>query len=292
MRKTLVLALSVFIMVAYAADYTETAYDINMKMIWVEGGDFLMGCTSEQGSDCKDDEKNVRRVTVDGFYMGMFEVTMSQWEKVMGTSIYDQQSIAELYWSVIRGFERDFYFAVIRGEGLDYAYISPCPIWGEQPEAPIYYVSWKEAMEFCNRLSDKTGKTYTLPTEAQWEYAARGGKKADGTKYAGSNVIDDVAWYSDDGLGNYQHVCGSKRANALGIYDMSGNVREWCKDWYSDSYNSHDTYNPTGPSSGSECVVRGGSCRSDSSACRVSCRGRNDPQVRDLSSGFRVVCIP
>ncbi|MBO7234016.1 MAG: SUMF1/EgtB/PvdO family nonheme iron enzyme, partial [Paludibacteraceae bacterium] len=127
-------------------DFTETAWGINMKMIWVEGGDFLMGCTSEQGGDCSSDEQNVRRVTVDGYYIGMLEVTQEQWEKVVGTNIYQQKSKA--------------------GGSSTY---------GVGPTYPMYYVSWEEAMEFCRLLSQKTGKTYTLPTEAQWEYAARGG---------------------------------------------------------------------------------------------------------------------
>lgn len=243
-------------------DFTETALGINMKMVWVEGGDFLMGCTSEQ-SDCSRDEQNVRRVTVDGFYIGMLEVTQSQWEKVMGTSVYQQRDKADTSWPM-------------RGTGSDY---------------PMYYVSWEEAMEFCRRLSNKTGKTYTLPTEAQWEYAARGGKKADGTKYAGSNMIDAVAWYTDNSS-NSTHPCGTKRANALGIYDMSGNVWEWCKDWYSDSNLSYDTNNPIGPSSGSSRVLRGGGWSYYATRCRVASRGINSPGCRNFYYGFRVVLLP
>lgn len=243
-------------------DFTETAWDINMKMIWVEGGDFLMGCTSEQGGDCGSDEQNVRRVTVDGFYIGMLEVTQSQWEKVVGTSIYQQKSKAG-------------------GDSTP----------GTGPDYPMYYVSWDEAMEFCRLLSNKTGRTYTLPTEAQWEYAARGGNKNEGTKYAGSNMIDAVAWYPDNS-GGTAHVVGSKRANALGIYDMSGNVWEWCKDWYADSYVSYDTNNPVGPSSGSSRVVRGGSWKRGPSNCRVTERVGDPTTNKHYHLGFRVVCIP
>lgn len=242
-------------------DFTETAWGINMKMIWVEGGDFLMGCTSEQGN-CESDEQNVRRVTVDGFYIGMLEVTQSQWEKVVGTSIYQQKSKA--------------------GGNSTY---------GVGPDYPMYYVSWDEAMEFCRLLSNKTGRTYTLPTEAQWEYAARGGNKNEGAKYAGSNMIDAVAWYTDNS-GSSTHIVGSKRANALGIYDMSGNVWEWCKDWYANSYVSYDTNNPVGPSSGSSRVLRGGSWYDSASYCRVANRSSNSPGDRDYSLGFRVVLLP
>ena len=242
-------------------DYTETAFGINMKMIWVEGGDFMMGCTSEQ-EDCFDNEKNVRRVTVDGFYIGMLEVTQAQWEAVVGTNIYTQKNKAN---------ENSTY-----GVGPDY---------------PMYYVNWDEAMEFCRLLSNRTGKTYTLPTEAQWEYAARGGKKSDGTKYAGSNIVEAVAW-CEDNSGRSTHVCGSKRSNALGIYDMSGNVWEWCKDWYSNIYISYDTNNPTGPSSGSCRVYRGGGWSRLASRCRVASRSFFTPSFRDGDLGFRVVLIP
>lgn len=243
-------------------DFTETAWGINMKMIWVEGGDFLMGCTSEQGN-CESDEQNVRRVTVDGFYIGMLEVTQSQWEKVVGTSISQQRN----------------------KKGSDYS------LKGVGPDYPMYYVSWDEAMEFCRLLSNKTGRTYTLPTEAQWEYAARGGNKNEGAKYAGSNMIDAVAWY-DSNSANTAHIVGSKRANALGIYDMSGNVWEWCKDWYADSYVSYDTNNPVGPSSGSYRVNRGGGWLSNASGCRVANRNYSSPGNRYYDLGFRVVCIP
>lgn len=246
------------------ADFTETAWGINMKMIWVEGGDFLMGCTSEQG-DCADDEKNVRRVTVDGYWIGMCEVTQSQWEAVMGTSIYQQGNKA-------------YQGLVFQADGVG-------------PNYPMYCVSWDEAMEFCRLLSNKTGKTYTLPTEAQWEYAARGGNKADGTKYAGNNMVDAVAWYVDNS-GNSTHPVATKRPNGLGLYDMSGNVWEWCKDWYSEGYAGYDTNNPTGASSGSERVIRGGSWYNEARFSRVSCRFSRGHSQSDTDYGFRVVVIP
>lgn len=247
-------------------NYTETAYGINMKMIWVEGGEFLMGCTSEQ-SDCNDNEKNVRRVTIDGYYIGMLEVTQAQWAEVMGTSISEQ---GKKDWRYKNKEYRE------RGVGDYY---------------PMYFVSWDEAMEFCKKMSEKSGKTYTLPTEAQWEYAARGGINANGTQYAGSNYVSAVAWCGDEN--GSTHLCGTKQANSLGIYDMSGNVEEWCKDWYSDSYLSYDTKNPQGPSSGKDFhVVRGGNWHYRASYCRVSARGRSVTWNRLNYLGFRVVCIP
>ena len=240
-------------------DYTETVLGINMKMIWVEGGDFLMGCTNQR--DCETDEQNVRRVTVDGFYIGMLEVTQSQWEKVVGTSIYQQKTKAN--------------YSNTYGVGPDY---------------PMYFVSWDEAMEFCRLLSNKTGRTYTLPTEAQWEYAARGGNKNEDAKYAGSNMIDAVAWYTDNSGGS-THIVGSKRANALGIYDMSGNVREWCKDWYGNLYIGNDTNNPSGELSGICRVNRGGAWYCSAFYSRVTDRNYDSPDNR-YGLGFRVVCLP
>ncbi len=236
-------------------DYVETAYGINMNMIWVEGGAYYL--TSRSVS--KKDFWSEWRVIVDGFYISMLEVTQSQWEKVMGSSIYDQFNISSLH-----------------GVGPDY---------------PMYYVNWEEAMEFCRILSNKTGKTYTLPTLAQWQYAALGGRKQNGTKYSGSNMIDSVAWYMDNS-GRRAHPCGTKQANALGIYDMSGNVWEWCKD----RYNSKDTIiddtnNLTDPSLRSERVVLGGSFIHPANTCRVGYHiNTSDFLYPDV--GFRVVCIP
>jgi formylglycine-generating enzyme required for sulfatase activity len=232
-----------------------------MQMIWVEGGSFMMGCTSEQGEDCDKDEKNVHRVTLDGFYIGMLEVTQSQWEKVMGTTLSQQKTKS----------------------GNSYTY-------GVGPDYPMYYVSWDEAMAFCRKLSRQTGRKYTLPTEAQWEYAARGGVKSERTKYAGSNVADVVAWYESNSE-NSTHRCGTKRANVLGIYDMSGNVWEWCHDWYSDTY-VYSTNNPSGPSSGFERVLRGGGWSINANYCRVASRYDQLPDDRGNIIGFRVVCLP
>ena len=246
---------------ASGQNYTENAFGINMKMVYVQGGSYNMGCTGEQGSDCDNDEQTVRYVTVSDFYIGQFEITQAQWQAVMGTSVYQQQSKA--------GGSSTY------GTGNDY---------------PMYYVSWEEAKEFCRRLSQQTGKTYRLPTEAEWEYAARGGKKTQNTKYAGGYSLDYVGWYTSNS-GGKTHAVGTKNANELGIYDMSGNVWEWCEDWYGD-YRSYDTDNPTGASSGSYRVLRGGSWRSNAGNCRVSNRNGSSPGSRDDSDGYRVVCLP
>lgn len=242
-------------------NYTENAFGLNMKMVYVQGGSYNMGCTGEQGGDCYDNEKTVRYVTVSDFYIGQFEVTQAQWQAVMGTSVYQQQSKA--------GGNSTY------GTGNDY---------------PMYYVSWEEAKEFCRRLSQQTGKTYRLPTEAEWEYAARGGNKTQNSKYAGGFSLDYVGWYTSNS-GNRTHAVGTKSANELGIYDMSGNVWEWCEDWYGD-YRSYDTDNPKGATSGSSRVLRGGSWSHNATNCRVSSRGYDSPGDRDCSLGLRVVCLP
>ncbi|MDE7166207.1 MAG: formylglycine-generating enzyme family protein [Bacteroidaceae bacterium] len=243
-------------------DFVETASGLNMKMVYVEGGSFLMRATAEQGADGESDEQVIRRIRLDSYYIGECEVTQAQWTKVMGTSVEQQRNKANSSWS----------------------------LYGVGPDYPIYYVSWEEATEFCRELSRMTGRTYRLPTEAQWEYAARGGKKADGTKYSGG-PIDAVAWYGGNSGGG-THPVKNKRANGLGLYDMSGNVWEWCLDWYSNSYNVNDTNNPTGPSSGSNRVERGGSWNNDARNCRVSNRVNNSPGSRFSNVGFRVVVIP
>ena len=245
------------------SDYVESAYGINMEMVYVQGGEFLMGGTSEQGSDAESDEQVIRRVNVGDFYIGRFEVTQSQWESVMGTSVSQQRDKANPQWS-------------LRGTG---------------PNNPMYYVSWEEASEFCRILSRKTGRTYRLPTEAEWEYAARGGQKNDGTKYSGSNLIDYAGWY-DGNSASSTHPVGTKNPNELGIYDMSGNVWEWCRDWYAGAYDRSQTDNPTGPVSGSGRVLRGGSWYKSASDCRVSDRNWESPDNRYYNVGFRVVCLP
>ena len=242
--------------------FTETSLGINMKMAWVEGGEFSMGCTPDQGGECVENEQNVRNVTLSGFYIGVFEVTQSQWEKVMGTTVQQQKSKAG--------------YNSLYGVGSDY---------------PMYYVNWTEASEFCRLLSEKSGRTYALPTEAQWEYAARGGQHANYERYSGSSRIEDVAWFSGSSKATI-HPCGRKNANALGLYDMSGNVSEWCADWYNTYYSSDDTNDPQGPVDGDYRVIRGGYWDGKSQFCRVAYRQYEKPVSRSYRTGFRVVCIP
>ncbi len=242
-------------------DFTETIKGMSFDMVYVEGGTFQMGATSEQGRDYYSDEIPVHSVTLSDYYIGKFEVTQGLWEKVMGTTIHEQRIKAG--------------YSSTNGVGSDY---------------PMYYVNWEEAQEFCKKLSQLTGKTYVLPTEAQWEYAARGGVKSRGYKYSGSNTIGNVAWYSDNSSSS-THPVATKQPNELGLYDMSGNVWEWCSDWYG-SYSSESQSNPTGPSTGSNRVLRGGSWCNSARNCRVSFRNYSYPSNRSFNDGFRFVLLP
>ena len=221
--------------------------NVIFKMIAVEGGTFQMGATSEQGSDAYDNEKPVHSVTLSDYYIGETEVTQELWEAVMGSNP-----------SYFSGY----------------------------PQRPVEDVSWNDCQEFITKLNNLTGKNFRLPTEAEWEYAARGGNKSKGYKYSGSNTIGNVAWY-DGNSSSKPHDVKTKQANELGIYDMSGNVYEWCQDYYG-SYSSSSQTNPTGPSSGSSCVARGGSWLYAAKDCRVSSRRHGTPDSGRNYLGLRL----
>lgn len=239
-------------------NFTETAYGMSMKMIWVDGGTFKMG--SNNG---RDSEKPIHDVTLDGYWIAETEVTQAQWEAVMGTTIRQQR-------------DKDNTSGSLRGEGANY---------------PMYYVNYNEAKEFCSRLSSATGRKYTLPTEAQWEYAARGGKGATTYTYSGSNSIGSVAWYSGNS-GVSTHPVKGKTPNQLGLYDMSGNVWEWCLDYYdSNYYSSSPKANPSNRSRSYYRVTRGGSWSFDEGYCCVANRDFEIPSSRSYLNGFRVVIV-
>lgn len=235
--------------------------DVSFKMVFVKGGSFQMG--SHSGDD---DEKPVHSVTVSDFYMGEFEVTQALWQEVMGTSVYQQRDKANTSW----------------------------PMYGVGSDYPMYYVSHSEAEEFCGRLNQRfrsqlpAGYSFALPTEAEWEYAARGGSRTRAYTYSGSNYLSDVAWYTVNS-GSTTHAVGSKKANELGLYDMSGNVWEWCADWYG-SYGSSSQTDPRGPYSGSDRVLRGGRWADLASGCRVADRDNGSPSYR-RNCGFRLALV-
>jgi formylglycine-generating enzyme required for sulfatase activity len=214
------------------------------NMVYVEGGTFTMGATSEQGSDAVSDEIT-HQVTISSFYIGKYEVTQEEWEAVMGNNP-----------SIFKGAKK-----------------------------PVENISWIDCHQFIRKLNSLTGKNFRMLTEAEWEYAARGGQKSKGYKYSGSNILDEVGWY-DRNSSKITHVVGLLKPNELGVYDMSGNVREWCSDWYS-SYKSN-TRNPSGPSSGSARVGRGGGWNYIARSCRVSFRDFNSPNTSLSDFGLRL----
>lgn len=218
--------------------------------VLVEGGSFDMGCTSEQ-PDCSSDEKPVHSVTLNSYYIGQYAVTQAQWRAVMGNNPSN---------------------------------FSGCD------QCPVEQVSWEDVQEFLQRLNARTGQHYRLPTEAEWEFAARGGNKSRRYLYAGSNNPGDVAWYEKN-AGGKTHPVGQKSPNELGLYDMSGNVYEWCQDWFGD-YSSSAQTNPTGPSTGSVRVRRGGSWRGAPRYCRVAFRYYDVPGYRYSNVGFRLARTP
>lgn len=196
------------------------------------------------------DEKPVHQVRLSDFCIGKYEVTQDEWEAVMGTNP-----------SHFKGVNK-----------------------------PVECVSWNDCQEFIKKLNKLTGLQFRLLTEAEWEYAARGGNKSKGYKYSGRNIIGNVAWYWDNS-NQKTHPVGTKAPNELGIYDMSGNVWEWCSDWYSSSYySSSPANNPTGPATGSPRVLRGGSWGSSADDCRVAYRLSNYPDSRNYYLGFRLAC--
>ena len=236
----------------YSAIKVETFYvnGLSFEMVYVEGGSFDMGATSEQGNDARGNEKPVHSVTLSGYYIGMYEVTQELWEAVMGSN----------------------------------------PSYFKGAQKPVESVSWNDCQEFVSRLNSLTGRTFRLPTEAEWEYAARGGNKSSHYKYSGSGNIGDVAWYWDNS-GKKPHAVGTKTANELGIYDMSGNVWEWCSDRYG-GYSAGAQTNPQGPSSGSTRVLRGGGWSGNAWLCRVSNRDYNGPSSSSSIAGLRLVLVP
>ena len=220
---------------------------ISIDMVRVEAGTFTMGATAEMKVP-DDDEKPTHQVTLtNDYYIGKYEVTQALWQAVTGNNPSNY-----------------------KGDNL-----------------PVENVSWNDCQEFISKLNRITGKTFRLPTEAEWEYAARGGKKSRGYQYSGSNNLADVAWYEDNS-GSKTHTIGSKQANELGIYDMTGNVWEWCQDWYG-KYSSSSQTNPTGANSGSNRVRRGGGWGGNAWICRSSYRYSYAPGFSNDSLGLRLV---
>ena len=231
---------------------TYTVNGVSFKMVSVTGGTFKMGAqktssgSANYDDDADDDEAPVHNVTLSDYKIGETEVTQELYQAVMGTN--------------------------------------PSNWLGAK--LPVEKVSWNDCQTFITKLNAATGQTFRLPTEAEWEFAARGGTKSQGYKYSGSNTLGDVAWYTDNS-GSKTHEVGTKQPNELGLYDMSGNVYEWCQDWFGD-YSSSAQSNPTGATSGSYRVRRGGSWNFTARCCRVTYRLSNTPTYAYSYLGFRL----
>ncbi len=225
------------------------AHNVMIEMVRVEGGTFTMGATAEQASDAFSDELPTHKVTLSPFLIGKYEVSQTLWLAVMGENP-----------------------SVNTGINL-----------------PVDNVTWNECQTFITKLNELTGKNFRLLTEAEWEYAARGGNKSKGYKYSGSNNLGDVAWYIDNS-NNTSHAMGTKAPNELGIYDMTGNVMEWVSDWKG-SYSSGAQTNPTGPDSGTYRVNRGGSYGNVERLSRITNRNSIDPNMSSKTMGLRL-CLP
>ena len=216
---------------------------------------FVKGGTFMMGSDApgaEADEQPVHKVSLSDYYIGQTEVTQHLWKKVMGD---------------------DNNPSAVKGNNL-----------------PITNITWNEAQQFVERLSELTGMHFRLPTEAEWEYAARGGQKSKGYTYAGSNDIDEVGWYNGNSS-NKTHAVGQKQSNELGIYDMTGNAWEWCQDWYG-AYSAGAQSNPQGPESGSSRVLRSGSYTTTSERCAAKYRQSRQTDYPDVHIGLRIVLEP
>ena len=242
------------------AHQTFVVNGVTFSMIKVDGGTFMMGATAEQGTIPKVGESPAHQVTLSTYSIGETEVTQALWLAVMGNN--------------------------------------PSK-WTGDLNRPVECVSWEDIQVFIATLNEITGKTFRLPTEAEWEFAARGGNKSQGYRYAGSNDVDEVSWYGANS-NTPTHTVAQKKANELGTYDMSGNVHEWCQDWYDKNYYSvSPSVNPTGPEEPTQfetisgvsagCIVcRGGTYWMDASYSRVAYRHPSGCTGRWSDLGFRL----
>lgn len=251
----------------------------NDELVFVEGGTFMMGAQANDpsapnyDSTASSDESPVHEVTLDDYYIGKYEVTQQLWEYVMSYS----GTVAD--GTTMSAYASDVWLGT-----------NPSSSYGVGDYYPAYYVSYYDVVNiFIPRLNKMTGKTFRLPTEAEWEYAARGGNKSQGYKYSGSNTVGDVAWYPGHSSST-THPVGIKQPNELGLYDMSGNVREWCGDQYG-TYLLTPQINPIG-ASGMYGNNRGGDWCLYTNLCRVSARSCFRPDYRSYSHGFRLALRP
>jgi formylglycine-generating enzyme required for sulfatase activity len=248
--------------------------DLSFPLIWVGGETFDMGSDSGDA-----DEQPVHAVRISqGYWIGGTEVPNSDYQLFLRASAYNGKSDAD----------GDYLKHVSGGSEMS-----------TDSQHPVVWVSWSNAVAFCNWLTQRERQAgrlpenyiYRLPTEAEWEWAARGGRAQPGYRFSGADDADTVAWYRDNSRGGTQPV-GAKRPNELGLLDMSGNVWEWCQDWYQITYTGLAATDPAGPGKGEFRVLRGGGWNGEESHCRSTCRGRMDPSYTTSFLGFRVALAP
>ena len=283
---------------------TITVKGVSFKMIRVQGDTFTMGATEEQGSDACDNEKPVKKVTLSTYYIGETEVTQELWQAVMGSnpSYFKPKKIIASRYSYDAFVEdakrlnakKPGSIKIPTQQEWDAAMVTT----SGSLKRPVEQVSWDDCQEFIRRLNQLTGKKFRLPTEAEWEFAARGGTKSRGYKYSGGTDIGTVAWYWENAGTKGEsspdygtHVVKTKQPNELGLYDMSGNVYEWCQDWYR-KYSGGAQTNPQGPSTGFSRVNRGGGWNYSARSCRTSIRFSLSPSRRGYGIGLRLVLVP
>ena len=221
--------------------------EIETSMISIEGGIFTMGCTSDQGAECTHDEFPIHQVQLSGFKLLKTEVTQGMWQSVMGNNPSLNKRSAQF---------------------------------------PVENVSFTDIEKFIYILNEISSHRYRLPTEAEWEFAARGGIKSKSTLYSGSNEAQSVSWNVGNSS-NTSHITGYKNANELGLFDMSGNVWEWCSDWYGE-YHASEESDPRGAVDGTDKVIRGGSYSGSIWFCRNAIRMHYAPSYKSHFIGFRL----
>lgn len=279
MHKLLLLlaTLSLLAACSHPAKETFKVGNVHFTMVRVDEGVFKMGATPDQGNYFHEDELPVHRAQLSQFYIGETEVTQALWEAVMGTTIEDLRKDAMDYLLSTDAADTDL-------ERCQHLY-------GEGPDMPVYYVSWEQAQEFCRRLSELTGRQFSLPTETQWAYAARGGKMGKNYMYSGSNNMHEVGWTDEKPTEGSAHPVAQLLPNELGLYDMTGNVWEHCHDWYG-PYPLERQVDPYGPDTGTYHVLRGAGWGDDKRLARTSARAFHEPNYRSHNIGFRLALAP
>ena len=269
--------------------FTETANGVKIEMVAIKGGTFMMGQPNPNlgGEEESDSEQPVHKVTISNFYLGKTEVTVAQFKAFIDATGYkteaektgNSNSYKDGRWRFVNGLT---WMSDVKGAKITEVTLNH----------PVIHVSWNDANAFCEWLSKNTQKKYRLPTEAEWEYAGRAigapAVKTDGQPFPQGSKIDNFAWYEENS-NDATHPVGSKIPNSLGLYDMSGNVSEWCFDSFNaEYYATSPSVNPKGDTDGTDKAYRGGSWKDDANQCRVTCRNSYTPEYTSNNLGFRV----